>query len=97
MHIADSRHLPPPCPSLAYNPEKNMMGAGGKRINLPGSLIQLFEDEKKAQVEIARAAVRDLVLRGKIPPSLGAEILKMRGEDFRALLEGEDLPLIDEG
>ena len=73
-----------------------MRGTDRKRISLPGSLIDLFEDKEKAQMEIARAAVRDLVLRGKISLSMGAEILRMREEDFEALMRGEEIPVIDE-
>ena len=73
-----------------------MRGTDRKRISLPGSLIELFEDKEEAQMEIARAAVRDLVLRGRISPSMGAEILRMREEDFEALMRGEEIPVIDE-
>lgn len=68
-----------------------------KPINLPGALVELFEDKEEAQIEIAQAAVMDLVRRGKISPYQGAEILGMRYEDFSVLTAGEELPVIDYG
>ena len=46
---------------------------------------------------IARAAVMDLVRRGRISPHMGAEILGMRYEDCSAIAAGEEIPLIDCG
>ena len=66
-----------------------------KSIDLPRAPVELFEDERKAEMEISRAAVVDLVRKGKIPPHRGAEILGMRCEDFLPMAAGEEIPTID--
>jgi predicted HTH domain antitoxin len=66
-----------------------------KPIDLPRALVELFVDRKEAEVEIARAALVDLVRRGKISPHQGAEILRMRDEDFAVLIRDEEIPTID--
>ena len=72
-----------------------MSGPEKKSIDLPRALVELFEDEREAEIEIARAAVVSLVRRGKIPPHRGAEILGMRCEDFLPMAAGEEVPTID--
>ena len=44
---------------------------------------------------IARAAVMDMVQRGRISPHMGAEILGIRYEELSVIATGEDIPLID--
>ena len=46
---------------------------------------------------IARAAVMELMRRGRISSDMGAEILGMRYADFAAIAAGEDIPVIDYG
>ena len=72
-----------------------MSKSGKKSIDLPGALVELFENEEGAGTEIAKAAVVDLVIRGKIPPHHGAEILRVRDEDFVALIMSQEVPIID--
>ena len=66
-----------------------------KPIYLPKALVDCFGSAEEAQMQIARAAVVDLVRRGQIPPHQGAEILKMRDEDFVALITSQEVPTID--
>ncbi len=66
-----------------------------KTVRLPVALIDIFADEGEAGIMIARAAVMDLVRRGRISPGMGAEILSMRYEDFSVVAAGEDIPFID--
>ena len=68
-----------------------------KPVNLPATLIEIYEDAGEAGTMIARAAVMDLVCRGRISPDMGAEILGMRYEDFSVMAAGEEIPLIDYG
>ena len=68
-----------------------------KTIKLPTALIEIYENGGEARIIIARAAVMDLVRKGRISPGMGAEILGMRYEDFSVILAGEDIPLIDCG
>lgn len=69
--------------------------SGKKQINVPKAIVELFEDEEEAQIEIAKAAVVYLVRRGKISLRQGAEILRMRCEDFLPMAAGEEVPTID--
>jgi len=66
-----------------------------KTIKLPTTLIEIYENAGEARMMIARAAVMDLVRRGRISPDMGAEILGMGYEDLSAIATGEDMPLID--
>ena len=66
-----------------------------KSINLPKALIELFKDKKEARIEIARAAVMDLIRRGKISTNQGAEIFGMSDGDFLALIKDESIRIID--
>jgi len=66
-----------------------------KTIKLPTALIEIYENAGEARIMIARAAVIDLVGRGRISWDMGAEILGMRYEDFSVVAAGEDIPLID--
>ena len=68
-----------------------------KIIKLPTALIEIYEGVGEARMMIARAAVMDLVRRGRISLDMGGEILGMRYEDFSAMAAGEDIPLIDCG
>ena len=68
-----------------------------KTIKLPTALIKMYENAGEARIMIARAAVMDLLRRGRISLDMGAEILGMRYEDFSAMAAGEDIPLIDYG
>jgi len=68
-----------------------------KSIKLPTALIEIYENVGEARIMIARAAVMDLVRRGRISPDMGREILGMRYEDFSAMAAGETIPLIDCG
>ena len=68
-----------------------------KPVKLPVALIDTFGNEGEAGIMIARAAVMDLVRRGRISPDMGAEILGMRYEDFSLVAAGEEIPLIDCG
>ena len=68
-----------------------------KTIKLPTALIEIYENGGEARIIIARAAVMDLVRKGRISPGMGAEILGMRYEDFSVILAGEDIPLVDYG
>ncbi len=68
-----------------------------KTIKLPTVLIEIYENAGEARIMIARAAVIDLVGRGRISWDMGAEILGMRYEDFSVMASGEDIPLIDCG
>ena len=66
-----------------------------KTIKLPTALIEIYENAGEARIMIARAAVIDLVGRGRISWDMGAEILGMRYEDFSVMAAGEDIHLID--
>ena len=68
-----------------------------KTIKLPAALIEIYENGGEARMMVARAAVMDLVRRGRISPDMGGEILGMRYEDLSAMAAGEDIPLIDCG
>ena len=68
-----------------------------KPVNLPAALIDIYADKGEATIMIARAAVMDLMRRGRISPDMGAEILGMRYEDFIALITGAGVPTIDYG
>jgi len=79
-------------------PDKKAMKRSKKRnIKLPADLIEIYENGGEARMMIARAAVMDLVRRGRISPGMGAEILGMRYEDFSVMAAGEEHPLIDCG
>jgi len=66
-----------------------------KSINLPKALIELFRNKEEARIEIARAAVMDLMRRGKISIHQGAEIFGMSDEDFLAMIKDERIRIID--
>ncbi len=68
-----------------------------KTIKLPTALIEIYENAGEARIMIARAAVMDLVRRGRISPDMGAEILGVRYEDLSAMAAGEDISLINYG
>ena len=68
-----------------------------KPVKLPRGLIEIYENAGEARIMIARAAVMDLVRRGRISSDMGAEILGMRCEDFIVLITGEEVPTIDYG
>ena len=77
--------------------QKTMKIPKKKNIKLPTALIEIYENGGEARIMIARAAVMDLVRKGRISPGMGGEILGMRYEDFSAMTAGEDIPLIDYG
>ena len=66
-----------------------------KSVDLPTTLVDIYEDAGEAEIMIARAAVMDLVRRGRLSPDMGAEILGVRYEDFSVMAAGEDIPLMD--
>ena len=68
-----------------------------KTIELPTTLIEIYENVGEARMMIARAAVMDLVRRGRISPDMGAAILGMRDGDFSVMAAGEEITLIDCG
>ena len=68
-----------------------------KPLSLPTALIEIYEDEGEARIMIARAAVMDIVRRGRISPHMGAEILGMRDEELSVIAAGENIPLVDCG
>ena len=66
-----------------------------RNIKLPTALIEIYENAGEAGMMIARAAVMDMVQRGRISPHMGAEILGIRYEELSVIATGEDIPLID--
>ncbi len=77
--------------------QKTMKRSKKKTIELSSTLIEIYESAGEAGIMIARAAVMDLLRRGRISLDVGAEILDMRYEDLSAMAAGEDIPLIDYG